>query len=93
MYKPTKHTFKWTCWARIRTASLLPKLSAIYFWGGKEVGPQDIKDSGQSEQVFDIIVRKDDSNHNEEKMALLAVWFPKFLRNKKPFLGILKKAN
>ena len=83
MYMPTEHTLKWIYWASIRTASLLPKLRAIDFRGGKEIGPQDIKDSGESEHVFDPIVRKDDSNHNEEKMAPLAVWFPKFLRKKK----------
>ena len=66
-------------------------MRAIYFRGGRELGSQDIKDSGPSEDVFDRIVRNDDSNPNEEKMALLAQRFTKFIRKNKPFVRDIKK--
>ena len=55
-------------------------MSAIHFRGRKELGFIDIKDSGLSEDVFDTIVRNDDSNTNEEKWDLLSQRFTKFLR-------------
>ena len=66
-------------------------MRAIYFRGGRELGSQDINDSGPSEHDFDQIFRNDDSNPNEEKMALLAKRFTKFIRKKKPFFSDIKK--
>ena len=54
-------------WASIRTVSLVAKTRAIYFRGGKELGSQDIKDSGPREHVFDTIVRNDEFNHKDVK--------------------------
>ena len=82
------------CWASIRThATLVAKMRAIYFRWRRELGSQDIKDRGPCEHVFDRIVRNDDSNPNEDKMALFAQRCTKFIRKKQPFLGILQKGN
>ena len=55
-------------------------MPAIHHRGGKELGFIDIKESGLCEDVFDTIVRNDDSNTNEEKMDILSQRFTKFLR-------------
>ena len=80
-------------WASIRIASYVAKIRAIYFLGAKVLSSQEIMDSGPREDVLDRIVRNDDSNPNEEKMALLAQRFTKFLRKKKPFFRDIKKGN
>ena len=63
---------------------------AIHFLGWKELHFRDIKDSGLSEDIFDTIVRNDNSNTNLKKMALLAQGFTKFLRMNKPFFKDFK---
>ena len=55
-------------------------MSAIHFRGRQELGFIDIKDNGLSKDLFDTIVRNDDSNINEEKWDLLSHRFTKFLR-------------
>ena len=42
-------------------------MSAIHIRGWQELGFIDIKDSGLSKDLFDTIVRNDDSYTNEEK--------------------------
>ena len=61
-------------------ASLVSNMLAINFRGRKELGFIDIRDSGLSEDLFDTIVRNDDSNTNEEKRDLFSQRFSKFLR-------------
>ena len=72
MYQACEHTIKFMNWESIQTTSLFPNMRAIHFRGRKALGFIDIKESGSGEDVFDRIIRNDDSNTNEEKMALLA---------------------
>ena len=64
---------------------------AIHFRGWKELDSINTKHSGPNEDIFDTIVRNDDSSTNVVKMALLAQRFTKFLRKNKPFFKDFKK--